>query len=92
MQGGAVVESTLTLTAVPQILTRSLDPLQTSCTPGCGTGLPDIHFVVQDGAEKRSFDSSAYSLCPGLWRHPPDHSICRSAFAPAQGREPARGV
>ena len=63
-KGAAVVESTLTLTAIPPDLLALLNPLQTSCTPGCGTGLPDIHFVVQDGAEKRSFDSSAYSLCP----------------------------
>jgi len=63
-KGAAVVESALTLTAIPADLLALLNPLQTSCTPGCGTGLPDIHFVVQDGADKRSFDSSAYSLCP----------------------------
>jgi hypothetical protein len=63
-EGTAVVESTLTLAAIPADLLALLNPLQTSCAPGCGTGLPDIHFVVQDGADKRSFDSSAYSLCP----------------------------
>jgi len=63
-KGAAVVESTLALNAIPPDLLALLNPLQTSCTPGCGTGLPDIHFVVQDGADKRAFDSSAYSLCP----------------------------
>lgn len=63
-QGATVVESTLVLGAVPTDLLALLTPLQTSCTPGCSTGLSDLHLVVQDGAAAmRTFDSSAYSLC-----------------------------
>jgi hypothetical protein len=60
----AVVEIGLVLPAVPADLVALLTPLQTSCAPGCGTGLPDLHLVVQDGAAaNRTFDSSAYASC-----------------------------